>query len=96
VVSGNEAINDTKKAKSVVSVAQVANLLFRRLPVGGAVSWLRRMNFPRPRRLAICDTADWQSALQRELVDVGERFASHELRGFGFNFFGTSGIIKTA
>ena len=39
-------------------VAQIANLLFRRLPIGGA---LAKSDIC---RMASCDTADWQSALQ--------------------------------
>jgi hypothetical protein len=51
----------TLTAPATGSVAQVANLPYRRLPVGGA-STARGCHGLRPlRRLATCETADWQS-----------------------------------
>src|SRR5258708_4587807 len=45
-------------------VAQVANLLYRRLPVGKASQVRARRLHSTFRRLAARDTADWQSALR--------------------------------
>jgi len=47
-------------------VAQVANLLFRRLAVGSGDRQFPAREYRRgPGRLAACETADWQSALRR-------------------------------
>src|SRR5260221_14405709 len=45
-------------------VAQTASLLYRRLPVGIASQFRARRFQSILRRLAACDTADWQSALR--------------------------------
>ena len=46
------------------SVAQIANLPYHRLQIGRALAVFRRPARSQSCRMASCDTADWQSALQ--------------------------------
>ncbi len=49
----------------IVFVAQISNLLYRRLPVGKASGFRTGAGMgSNSRRLETCDTADWKSALQ--------------------------------
>jgi hypothetical protein len=74
-------IRDTADWKSALQrqsalpdVAQVSNLLYRRLPVGSAWKQPARPNARGGCGLEIRDTADWKSALQRQsaLPDVAQ------------------------
>ena len=52
------------ESRYLFSVAQIANLPYRRLQIGRALAVFRRPARSQSCRMASCDTADWQSALQ--------------------------------
>ncbi|MDB6023131.1 MAG: hypothetical protein JWQ04_2988 [Pedosphaera sp.] len=67
-------------------VAQIFNLLYRRLAVGKAFAGQESFQFRGVRRFQICDTADCKSALRiwrRNLLSLGVSFIAGLARGQG-------------